>query len=80
MNGKAIFAPVLMFLGWYSEKLFKQDISKMVIGCIDKLTDISDQVLIKHLKEVKRISLHLMFNFLVCFGYQYFGEFVVDSL
>ncbi len=55
MNGKANVTPVMMTLGWYSEELFKQDISKMVIGYIDKLSDISDQVLIKHLQEVKKI-------------------------
>jgi len=54
MNGKANVTPVMMTLGWYSEELFKQDISKMVIGFIDKLSDISDQVLIKHLQEVNK--------------------------
>ena len=56
MNGKANVTPVMMTLGWYSEELFKQDISKMVIGYIDKLSDISDEILIKHLHEVKRFS------------------------
>jgi len=35
MNGKANVAPVMMTLGWHSEELFKQDISKMVIGYIN---------------------------------------------
>jgi len=55
MNGKANVTPVMMILGIYSEDLFKQDISKMVIGYIDKLSDISDQVLIKYLQEGKKI-------------------------
>jgi len=54
MNGKANVTPVMITLSWYSEELLK-DISKMVWGYIDKLPDISDQVLIKHLQEVKRI-------------------------
>ena len=56
MNGKANVTPVMMTLGWYSEELFKQDISKMVIGYTDKLSYIFDQILIKHLHEVKRFS------------------------
>ena len=56
MNGKANVTPVMMTLGWYSKELFKQDISKMVIGYIDKFSDISDQVLIKHLQETKDFS------------------------
>jgi len=55
MNGKANVTPVMMTLGWYSDELFKQDISKMVIFPIDKLSDISDQVLIKQLQEVNKI-------------------------
>ena len=46
----------MMTLGWYSRELFKQDFGKMIIGYIDKLSDISDQILIKHLKEVKGFS------------------------
>jgi len=43
----------MMTLGWQSRELFKQDIGKLIIGYIDKLSDISVQILIKHLMEVK---------------------------
>ena len=56
MNGKANLIPVMMTLGWYSNELWKQDYGKMVIGYIDKLADISDEELIKHLMEVKKFS------------------------
>jgi hypothetical protein len=56
MNGKANLIPVMMTLGWYSRELFKQDYGKMVIGYIDKLTDISDEILINHLMDVKQFS------------------------
>ena len=54
MNGQANLIPVMMTLGWYSKELFKQDYGKMVIGYIDKLTDISEEVLIKHLEDLKK--------------------------
>jgi hypothetical protein len=53
MNGKANVTPVMMTLGWYSKELFKQDYGKMVIGYIDKLANISEEELIKHLMTVK---------------------------
>jgi len=56
MSGKANLIPVMMTLGWYSKELFNQDYGKMVIGYIDKLTDISEEELIKHLTEVKKFS------------------------
>ena len=56
MNGKATVTPVMCTLGWYSQELFKQPISKMVIGYIDKMSDISDQVLIRHLNENVKMS------------------------
>ena len=40
MNGKANLIPVMMTLGWYSRGFFKKDFSKMIIGYIDKLSDI----------------------------------------
>jgi len=46
----------MMTLGWQSRELFKQDIGKLIIGYIDKLSDISVQILIKHLMEVKGFS------------------------
>jgi len=36
-------------------EIIQTNISKMDIGYIDKLSDISDQDLIKHLQEVKKI-------------------------
>jgi len=44
-----LVAPAMMTLGWYSNELFKQDYGKMVIGYIDRLTDISEEELINHL-------------------------------
>jgi len=43
MNGKANVTPNMMPLGWYSIELFNQDYGKMVIGYIDKLSDISEE-------------------------------------
>jgi len=48
MNGKANVTPPMMTLGWYSKELFKQDYEKTVIGYIDKLTNISEELLLKH--------------------------------
>ena len=56
MNGKATVTPVMCTLGWYSQELFKQPISKMVIGYIDKMSDILVQVLIRHLNENVKMS------------------------
>ena len=56
MNGNANVTPVMLTLGWYSKDLFKQDHGKMVIGYIDKLTDISEEELIKHLMTVQKFS------------------------
>jgi len=42
----------MMTLGWYSKELFKQDYGKMVIGYIDKLSNISIELLLKHLMTV----------------------------
>ena len=53
MNGKANVTPAMMTLGWYSKELFKKDYGKMVIGYIDKLANISEEELIKHLMTVK---------------------------
>jgi len=57
MNGNANIIPAFMTLGWYSHEIFKQEFCKMIIGYIDKLADISDQILIKHLMEVKGFSM-----------------------
>ena len=56
MNGKANLIPVMMTLGWYSKELFKQDYGKMVIGYIDKLADISEEVLITHLGNLNNVN------------------------
>ena len=55
MNGNANVTPVMLTLGWYSKDLFKQDHGKMVIGYIDKLTNISEEELIKHLMTVQNL-------------------------
>ena len=56
MNGKANLIPVMMTLGWYSNKLFNQNCGKMVIGYIDEFTDISEEELIKNFVEVRKFS------------------------
>jgi len=49
LNGKANVAPVLMTLGCFLKELYKPNYGKMVIGYIDRLTDISEEELINHL-------------------------------
>jgi hypothetical protein len=83
MNGKANLIPVMMTLGWYSRELFKKDFSKMIIGYIDKLSDISDQILIKHLMEVKGFSKTKCLENISYFKKQIFFKFweaVIDSI
>jgi len=83
MNGKANVTPVMMTLEWYSKELFKQDISTMVIGYIDKFSDISDQVLIKHLQETKGFSKTKCEENIKYFKKQIFFKFwevVLDSI
>jgi len=83
MNGKANVTPAMMTLGLYSEELFKQDISKMAIGYIDKLSDISDQVLMKHLQEVKKICRTRCEENVIFFKRQIFykfRDFTLDSI
>jgi hypothetical protein len=73
----------MMTLGWYSRELFKQDFGKMIIGYIDKLSDISDQILIKHLKEVKGFSTTKCMENIIFFKKQIFFKFwevVLDSI
>jgi len=55
MNGKANLIPIMMTLSLCSRELFKHDYGKVSIGYIDKLTDFSDEELIKHLMEMKHM-------------------------
>ena len=52
MNGKTSITPVMFTLGYYIDELRKQDFSKNVIGFISKLSNISEESLIKHLMEI----------------------------
>ena len=55
----------------------------MIIGYIDKLSDISDQILIKHLMEVKRFSKTKCLENISYFKKQIFFKFwevVIDSV
>jgi len=54
MNKKANATPAMLNLGWYSKELYKQDYGKMVIGYIDRLTDITEKELISHLMDLKK--------------------------
>jgi len=45
-----------MTLGLYCRQLFKQDFGKIIIDYIDKLSDISVQILVKHLREMTDFS------------------------
>ena len=68
---------------WYSRELFKKDFSKMIIGYIDKLSDISDQILIKHLIEVKGFSKTKCLENISYFKKRIFCKFweaVIDSI
>ena len=56
MNGKAHLTPIMFTLGFYDDKLRKKDVSRNVLGYLDKLSDISDEALITHFKEVKSFS------------------------
>ena len=48
--------PVMGTLGWYSKKLFQKDISKFVIGYIEKIENVSESILINHLVIVCNMS------------------------
>ena len=67
--------PVMGTLGWYSKKLFQKDLSKFVIGYIDKINNISDAVLIHHLVTVCKMSATKAKENIVLFKKNVFLEF-----
>jgi len=69
----------MMTVGWYSRELFKLYFGKSIIGYIDKLSDISDQILIKHLMEVKGFSKTKCIENIAFLNNRYFASFGKQS-
>ena len=70
-------------LGFYDDKLRKKDVSRNVLGYLDKLSDISDEALITHFKEVKSFSRTKAIENIKYFKKQVFFKFwemVLDSI
>ena len=83
MNGKAHLTPIMFTLGFYDDKLRKKDVSRNVLGYLDKLSDISDEALITHFKEVKSFSRTKAIENIKYFKKQVFFKFwemVLDSI
>ena len=70
-----LVCPVMGTLGWYSKTLFQKDISKFVIGFIEKINNISEAVLINHLVTVCRMSSTKAKENIAFFKKQIFFEF-----
>jgi hypothetical protein len=70
-----LVCPVMGTLGWYSKTLYQKDVSKFVIGFIEKMNNVSEAVLINHLVTVCKMASSKAKDNIAYFKKQLFLEF-----